>query len=116
MEVAIVFISLFIVVFGILYLYYSTRHKERLALIEKGQDVSVFMSAKTPSTISPWKIISVNLALISIGVGTGILFGSFLYNVVGMQEEVAYSASIFLLAGAGLLIGALMAKKEESQG
>jgi hypothetical protein len=31
-----------------------------------------------------------------------------------MQEEVAYSASIFLLAGVGLLIGTLMAKKEAS--
>ena len=113
MEVAIVFISLFIVVFGIVYLYYTTRHKERLALIEKGQDVSVFMSAKPPSTNSTWKIVTTNLALISIGVGTGILLGSLLYNVVGMQEEVAYSASIFLLAGAGLLTGSFIVKKEE---
>jgi len=53
MEVAIVFISAFIVVFGILFLYYTTRHKERLALIEKDKDVSVFMSNKTPSVVSP---------------------------------------------------------------
>ncbi len=117
MEVSIVFISLFIVIFGIFYLYYTSRHKERLALIEKDKDVSVFMSNKPPATHSArsvWKIISVNLALISIGVGVGILFGNFLYSVAGMQEEVAYSASIFLLAGVGLLIGSLMAKKEES--
>ena len=114
MEVAIVFISAFIVDFGILFLYYTTRHKERLALIEKDKDVSVFMSNKTPSTRSAWKIISMNLALISIGVGIGILFGNFLYSIAGMQEEVAYSASIFLLAGVGLLIGTLMAKKEAS--
>lgn len=114
MEVAVVFISLFIVVFGIIYLYYTTRHKERLALIDKGQDVSVFMSNKPPSTNSAWKIITTNLALISIGVGVGILLGNFLYSVAGMQEEVAYSASIFLLAGVGLLIGTLMAKKEEN--
>lgn len=114
MEVSIVFISLFIVVFGIFYLNYTTRHKERLALIEKNKDVSIFMSNKTssPSTNSVWKIITLNLALISIGVGVGILFGNFLYSVAGMQEEVAYSASIFLLAGVGLLVGTLMAKKE----
>ena len=31
-------ISLFLAIFGIIYLYLSTRNKERLALIEKGVD------------------------------------------------------------------------------
>jgi len=53
MEVAIVFISAFIVVFGILFLYYTTRHKERLALIEKDKDVSVFMSNRSTGVVSP---------------------------------------------------------------
>ena len=35
-----IFISLFIVIFGICYLFFSTRNKERLALIEKGADAS----------------------------------------------------------------------------
>ena len=29
--------------FGIFYLYFSTRNKERLALIEKGVDAKIFM-------------------------------------------------------------------------
>ena len=41
MEVAIVFMFLFAVVFGIFYLFYSTRNKERLALIEKGADLNI---------------------------------------------------------------------------
>lgn len=111
MEVSIVFISLFIVVFGIFYLYYNTRHKERLALIEKDKDVSVFVSNKAPRTSNVWKIVILNLGLISIGVGTGILFGSFLYHVAGMQEEVAISASIFLMSGIALIIGFFLTKK-----
>ena len=36
-------ISLFLMIFGIIYLYYSTRNRERMALIEKGADASIFL-------------------------------------------------------------------------
>ena len=115
MEVSIVFISLFIVAFGICYLYFNTRHKERLALIERDKDVSVFVSPKVPRTHSIGKIVILNLGLISIGVGTGILFGSFLYHFGGMQEEVAISASIFLMSGIALLIGFFLTKNMDKE-
>ena len=35
-------ISMFTAIFGIVYLYLSTRNKERLALIEKGADAAYF--------------------------------------------------------------------------
>jgi len=113
MEVSIVFISLFIVIFGICYLYFTARHKERLALIEKDKDVSVFYSSKRAPSSNVWRNVVLNLALVSIGVGLGILFGSFLNLTVGMSEEVAFPASIFLLAGAGLLTGFFITKKVE---
>ncbi len=46
METAIVFIAIIAAIFGIMYLFYSTRHKERLALIEKGADASLFNTGK----------------------------------------------------------------------
>ncbi len=115
MEVSIVFICLFIVVFGIFYLYYNTRNKERLALIEKDKDVSVFFTKKASRSSMVWKVVILNLGLIAIGIGTGILFGSFLYHVGGMQEEVAISASIFLMSGIGLLIGFFLTKQMDTQ-
>jgi hypothetical protein len=42
MEVAILAV-IFGSIFGVFYLYLSTRNKERLALIEKGADASIFM-------------------------------------------------------------------------
>jgi hypothetical protein len=36
-------LSLFAMIFGIVYLIYSTRNRERLALIEKGVDASIFL-------------------------------------------------------------------------
>ena len=117
MEVSIVFISLFIVIFGICYLYFTARHKERLALIEKDKDVSVFYSSKKAlsSNSNAWRNVVLSLGLVSIGVGVGILLGSFLNLTVGMSEEVAFPASIFLMAGVGLLTGFFITKKNEKE-
>ena len=43
---AITFIAFFAAMFGVMYVYYSTRHKERLALIEKSADASLFNTGK----------------------------------------------------------------------
>lgn len=115
MEVSIVFISLFIIVFGICYLYFNTRHKERLALIEKDKDVSIFAGPKVVRTYSVWKVITLNLGLIAIGVGTGILLGTMLYTLTGMYEEPAIAASIFLMSGIGLIVGFFMTKKMDDE-
>lgn len=109
MEGVLVSMSFFIVIFGIVYLYFSTRHKERMALIDKGIDASIFFTPKTPSTTPVWKILILNLSLISMGVGLGIIIGSILekFTVMG---DAAYPASVFLISGLGLLIGFFLTK------
>lgn len=77
MEPVIVFVSLFFAIFAIAYLHYSTRNKERLALIEKGADASIFFN-KDQKTAPVWKIFLLNLSLLLIGVGVRNLFG-FIY-------------------------------------
>ncbi len=109
MEVSIVFITFFIVVFGIFYLFYSTRHKERLALIEKDKDVNVFIGKRVVKSHIVWKIILLNLSLLLMGIGFGILLGQLLYSS-GMQDEVAYPASIFIMSGIGLFSGFYITK------
>ncbi|WP_111306717.1 DUF6249 domain-containing protein [Confluentibacter sediminis] len=108
MEEVLIPISLFLTVFGIVYLYLSTRNKERLALIEKGADASIFMGDRSNS--SPIrKVILLNLALLLMGIGVGIFLASILENV-GIQEDVAYSGTIFLMSGVSLFIGFNMTK------
>jgi len=58
-------ISVFVTIFGIVYLFVSTRNKERLALIEKGVDASIFM--KGQNGIPTGRVIILNLALLLIG-------------------------------------------------
>lgn len=114
MEVAFVFVSLFIIIFGIFYLHYSTRNKERLALIEKGADASIFFTAKTAQKISSvpiWKILTLNMSVLLMGIGAGVFIGAILEAYTVIQEEVGYTGSIFLMAGLGLFVGFSLSKK-----
>jgi len=100
-------------IFGVFYLYFSTRNKERLALIEKGADASIFMKGR--SHAAPiWKVLILNLALLLMGIGVGIFIATLLYNNTNLGDE-AYPATIFLTAGASLFIGFNMTKNLDKE-
>lgn len=105
-----VFICMFLVAFGIAYLFYSTRNKERLALIEKGADASIFVKGDSVSAAPVWKILILNLALLLMGIGSGIMIGGVLTSTLDVQGNIAMPGSIFLMAGTGLLIGFFLTK------
>jgi len=46
MEVLVAFIAFFATIFGIYYVSVTTRNKERMALIDKGADASLFNTGK----------------------------------------------------------------------
>lgn len=106
-------LSLFAAIFGIFYLHYSTRNKERLALIEKGADASIFFSARSSSRTSVpfWKILILNVSVLLMGIGAGVFAGAILEAYTVIEEGVGYTGSIFLLAGVGLFIGFTLSKK-----
>lgn len=103
---------IFGVIFGMFYLYISARNRERLALIEKGADASIFYSAK--KRVTPvWKIIVVNLGMLLAAIGIGIFIAD-LFVSFGMNDDVAYPGTIFLMAGIGLLVGFFVTKRLNS--
>ena len=111
-EAILIPISFFLFIFAIVYLYFTTRNKERMALIEKGAEASIFFSGKKgPST---GKILILNLALVLISVGLAIFIGAILDNM-GVDDEIAYPACIFFMAGIGLLVGFFLTKKMEKE-
>jgi hypothetical protein len=101
------------VIFGIFYLYISARNRERLALIEKGADASIFYGGDRKAT-PMWKVVIINLALLLMGIGLGIFIAAMLHYNLGVDEDVAYPGTIFLLAGAGLFTGFYLTKKLNS--
>jgi len=98
-------------IFGVFYLYYSTRNKERLALIEKGAEASIFNQGRR-SGVPMWKIMILNVALLLVGIGLAVFIAAFLTEV-GLDEEVAYPGTIFLMAGLGLFAGFTLTKRLE---
>lgn len=115
MEAAIVFMFLFAVVFGIFYLFYSTRNKERLALIEKGVDAKIFMQGEKKRSTLTGRVIALNLALLLMGIGLGVFFALMIDTYTIMDEEAVYPAMIFFMAGVGLFAGFNLTKKLENE-
>lgn len=95
---ALAIIGVFGTIFTGLYLFFTTRHKERMALIEQGKEASIFYSNKRLIASGALKI-----GLLAIGIGVGIITG-YLLSSMGMMEEPAYFASMFIFGGLGLLI------------
>ncbi|MDM9632002.1 DUF6249 domain-containing protein [Robiginitalea aurantiaca] len=110
----IIFIALFSVIFGVTYLYFSTRNRERLALIEKGVDASIFLKGRG-RTQPIWKVLIVNMALLLMGIGAGVIIGGTLAQVGGVDWDIAMPGSIFLMAGTGLLIGFFVTRKMDRE-
>ncbi len=99
-------ISFFAMVYGIVYLL--VRRKERMELVQKGVDASIFDSAaKTPTDLK-W-------GLLLIGIGVGILFGKVLAAYTTLNEEPAFFSMICLFGGIGLIIYHVIANRTEKK-
>ncbi|MDY8134102.1 DUF6249 domain-containing protein [Aquimarina sp. 2201CG5-10] len=103
-------IAVFGCIFGIFYLFVSARNKERMALIEKGADASIFYSNKERRVTPFWKVFVLNFSLLLMGIGIGIFIAGILHYTLGVEEGIAYPGTIFLMAGAGLFTGFNMTK------
>ena len=102
-------------IFGIFYLYFTTRNRERLALIEKGVDAQIFSKGRRKGGASYTKVFVLNLAVLLMGVGLGIFLGAMAHYNFGLEEEVAYPGTIFLMAGIGLFVGFTLTKKLDKE-
>jgi hypothetical protein len=110
MEVLIAFIAFFAMVFGIYYMFFTTRNRERLALIEKGADASVFNIPKEKGDprrfFHPLKV-----GLFMVGIGIGVAAGYFV-GELGMHMGASYPSMIFIFGGLGLLVYYLLTPKK----
>ena len=101
-----VVLIIFSSIFGVIYTFLTTRNKERLALIENGADAKLFNSGQKFS----FGEFVLNLALLAIGVGVGVLVGA-LFNQGGLEEGVAFTSCIFIFGGIGLLVSFFINRK-----
>ncbi len=90
-------IGLFGSVFGILYVYFTTRNKERLALIEKGADASLFNYKRN-------KFTALKYGMLLAGLGLGLLGGNILAETTRLKEEIAYFSMTLFGGGVSLIL------------
>jgi hypothetical protein len=114
METLTAFIALFATVFGIVYVHYTTRNKERMALIEKGADASLFNTGKegTKWSIS-WGKITLKIGMLFMGIALGILAGAIMTYVGILNEASNYTSMIFFFGGLSLAVFYLIDRKNK---
>ena len=78
------------------YLFFSSRHKQRMALIEAGKDASIFRTRNNPQSTLKYGIVA-----IMVGIG---LFTASVLEGLGMPGVVAYFSMILIFGGAGLVL------------
>ncbi|MFA5817277.1 MAG: DUF6249 domain-containing protein [Bacteroidales bacterium] len=121
MEVAFVFVAFIISLFGVLYLFITTRNRERMAMIEKGVDPALFSANREPRSLkgssrgSGVKF-TLKSGMLIIGMGIGCVI-SVLFN--GLIHQPVYSllviGIIFICGGSGLVAGFYMGRNLEKK-
>ncbi len=94
-----------IVIFGFIYgiVLLGVRKKERMLMLEKGADPSIFNNMKPG-------LASIRYGLLLIGVAVGILLGNIITATTCLEEEVSYFSMIFLFGGIALVVSYFLEK------
>lgn len=95
-------------VFGILYIYFRNRNRERMLMIEKGVDPQAFI--QRPKNAAS---VALKYGLLLAGFAIGLLIGAVLERTTTLDEGAAYFSMIFLFGGIGLLAYYLIEKKND---
>ena len=106
LEAVLAIAGFFSAVIIFIYMFFSGRHKVRMALIEQGKDASIFQKDKD-------HLESFKYGLVAIAAGIGLLIGNRL-DEMGMPEPVAYFSMILILGGAALVAFYMYARRKPS--
>jgi F0F1-type ATP synthase membrane subunit c/vacuolar-type H+-ATPase subunit K len=114
MEGLVGFIAFFATVFGLYYVHITTRNKERMALIDKGADASLFNTGKEgQASLFNWNKLTLKIGMLFMGVGLGIIAGSILESMQVMPDGPDYVSMVFLFGGLSLVLFYLIDRKNK---
>ncbi|MCX2452043.1 hypothetical protein OQX61_12295 [Pedobacter sp. PLR] len=102
---AALFISISLVVFGISYYYFTTRHKERMEIIARGLSPDHF---KGQTNLLPYLLI---LGMTSIGIALGIAAGTVVSTLLQLEKLFTIAFGVFLGLGIALIFSYALLKR-----
>ena len=102
-------ISAFAMTFGIVYLFFTTRNRERLALIEKGADANIFTTKEGRS------FGSLRFGLLLVGLALGMFIGNILAETTALDDDAMIFSMMFLFGGGALLASFAIERKLRRQ-
>lgn len=105
--VFIVFATLGVVV----YTWLSSRHKERMAMIEKGVSPSEFKSGSLREVFAPNPLSSLKWGMLAMFVGIGLMVGNLLDTAFYLDDSV-YPGSMLIFGGLGLILFYFIASRK----
>ncbi|HOF54447.1 MAG TPA: hypothetical protein PLD74_01565 [Prolixibacteraceae bacterium] len=113
MEPIVISVSFFLTVFAIVYVIFSTRHKERMAMIEKGADPRLFK--REPRTFKTNEYLTFKWGLFMIGSAIGILAGALLELYSEFPSGACYFSMILIFGGLALVASYLLRGKMDKK-
>ena len=97
----------------VLWKFFEGRHKERMAMIEKGVTPADFKSATPPIRLWQGSVLSnLKWGLLLVFAGIGLLAGQQLEYYFGFHEESAVFGSILIMGGLALISFYIIATKK----
>lgn len=124
MATALVFVAFFASVFGVFYLYFTTRNRERMSMIDKGVDASQLTVQRQPVAKRQGTSFRFSLKAGCLIVGTGIGFivsyilfvsmfpsGTHDYRIQDTMFPLMVVGIVFLFGGLGLVTGYFLGRK-----
>ena len=103
-------LSVFLTIFGIVYVIFTTRHRERMAMIERGTDPSLFTQAISN------KGNAIKAGMFIVGAGLGIIIGSTARKFGLLDKGLAEVAMVLIFAGGALVWSHFVVKKLDDKG
>ena len=102
----IVSLTLFAAVFGMVYVFLMTRHRERMAMLERGVNTSPFHRPQQNG------LATLKYGMLLVGIGIGFIMGAVLYSHFEIDEAVSFLSMVTLFGGLSLIINYLIVKNK----
>ena len=106
-----IILTMFGTMFGIFYVYFTARNKERMAMIEKGIGADLFKTNKSTPDKKKYALLTSGLLLLSIGIG--VFVAIVIADYYSIQEIASLLISLPIFSGLSLIGSYFIIRREE---